>query len=145
MRQTIPIHPENSREIEQINEILRAYKLGEFSTMAGKVIACRDGSEIVGCAAIAPEWTQGVTRWWLNGVAVRRDRRRQGIGKELIATFTERCPPRDQIWLETLFWNRRFYTSCGFTFQPIRAITDQLGFDPRHYRNTMVMFRQSSE
>lgn len=128
-------------EAQQITEILSCFGMIGWSRVKGQMIAYREGDLILGCAAIA----YGESNHTLNCVAVRKGYHRRGIGSRLIREIISRLPNGHEVWLETMFWNRRFYESLGFDFIPIKRVIEEFGLDPRGQTNTMVMvFRNRS-
>jgi N-acetylglutamate synthase-like GNAT family acetyltransferase len=53
---------------------------------------------------------------WLATVAVRKDRKRSGVGRAIVNANLKLAGDRGygSMWLETFFWNSRFYESLGF-------------------------------
>lgn len=78
------------------------------------------GGRVQGCASVYV----GITFGWLANVVIDRPLRRSGIGTRLVEACVERALDRrlPDIWLETMFWNRRFYEKLGFNFVPIREV-----------------------
>jgi N-acetylglutamate synthase-like GNAT family acetyltransferase len=126
---------------EAVTELLTQYKLGDFHTAQGEVVVLRESEAIVGCAACLchPAREGGRPHAWLNCIAVRKTRLRQGFGKKLVGYFIASHCPEHELWLETAFWNKRFYTSLGFVWVPIKDINQYFSNDPRSRKNTMVM------
>lgn len=121
-----------------IDAILHSWNMQGSERIKGKLIVYRDGEEIVGCASC---YHPDATRFdrWLNAVAVKRGRQRQGIGKALVKHFIDELLPRHELWLETMFWNRRFYEAIGFNWIPAKEIPNHFGFDPRQSKRTLLM------
>jgi GNAT superfamily N-acetyltransferase len=53
---------------------------------------------------------------WLASVAVAKHRKRTGVGSAVVAANLRYAAERGMgsMWLETYFWNSRFYESLGF-------------------------------
>lgn len=53
---------------------------------------------------------------WLATVAVKKDRKRSGVGRALVNANLALAAERGygSMWLETFFWNSKFYESLGF-------------------------------
>jgi ribosomal protein S18 acetylase RimI-like enzyme len=120
-----------------ISAILGSYSMGGFSDMQGQIVVWRDNDELVGCASCSFDSARKDA--WLNCVAVKSTHRRQGIGKKMVCHFIDTLFPNHDIWLETAFWNKRFYTSLGFEWIPIKDIGTYYILDPRARKTTMVM------
>lgn len=79
-------------------------------------VAEMDG-QIVGTGGI---WA--MDRWgndtggWLASVAVAKSHKRAGIGRAIVTENLEHAAASgyEAVWLETYFWNTRFYESLGF-------------------------------
>ncbi len=122
---------------EQITEIMMSSSIGSYSDLAGRIVIAYEDDLILGVGASMPY--VGPSEM-LNGVAVRKGYWRRGIGSQIIKMLINSASPEcEVIWLETIFWNRRFYDSLGFGFAPIAEVKKQFDFDPRFNRNTMMM------
>jgi N-acetylglutamate synthase-like GNAT family acetyltransferase len=124
----------NPCETVQVTDILSHFGMGDWR---GGMLAYRENGVILGCGAIIDEPFS--KRHWLNCVAVRKGFHRRGIGGLILKEIISRLPLGHEIWLETLFWNRRFYEALAFEFIPIAAAKSELGGERRLRRNTMMM------
>ena len=118
---------------EQVTEILQAFGMEGYHKIAGRATIMVDYDEkvVYGVGAVRSDG-------WLNCIAVRKGHQRKGIGSKIVRWLIAKSPV-DSLWLETMFWNRRFYESLGFRHVPIGKVREQFGCDPRGRKNTMVM------
>lgn len=121
---------------EQVTDILFAYGMGGFDRIKGEAVILRTDDTVYGVGALA---RASSADGWLNCIAIRKGFHRRGYGalivEYLLATASE------HVWLETMFWNRRFYESLGFAHVPIDKAIDVFGLDPRTNRRCMMMWR----
>jgi GNAT superfamily N-acetyltransferase len=128
--------PQSDEDARQIAQILSSWNMP--NSPKGKVIVYREGDEIIGCASCYHDDQTRFDRW-LNCVAVKKGHQRKGIGKALVGRFIDQLLPRHELWLETMFWNRRFYDSLGFVWIPSREIKTYFEADPRRQKKTILM------
>lgn len=122
---------------DQVDEVLSGAGLKGAHRILGDCLVYRENDLVVGCAAHGR--LEGSRRGWLNCVAVRKSHRHRGIGSALVRRHIEALPRNHEIWLETLFWNRRFYEGLGFEFIRIDEAKKLFETLPRQNRNTMIM------
>lgn len=61
---------------------------------------------------------------WIAHVAVKTNYRKMGLGREIVQNL---CGSnRRTYWLETYFWNRKFYEKLGFEHVPIVDVPDEV-------------------
>jgi N-acetylglutamate synthase-like GNAT family acetyltransferase len=102
----------------------------------GHAVCATDGRSLLGVGAIVyKDETQSA---WLNCVAVRKGYHRRGLGTRIVQWCVDNSRPHD-VWLETMFWNRRFYESLGFAHVPVGEARALFGNEVRRRRNTMLM------
>jgi N-acetylglutamate synthase-like GNAT family acetyltransferase len=120
---------------DEVDAILSHYGMIGFDRMDGLRVVCmaRDTGEVIGVGALNNLSEDA----WLNCIAVRGDHHRQGIGSDIVTWLINQTTKT--VWLETMFWNRRFYASLGFEHVPIREAEKFFEFEPRCQKNTMVM------
>lgn len=102
-------------------------------------VAERDGG-VFGCASLF--YAEGGFGWLAN-VAVERGARRAGVGGRLVKACLRRAEERSlpEVWLTTMFWNRRFYEGLGFEFIPVGEVSP----DVRAYRqNDKCLFMRKT-
>lgn len=75
--------------------------------------------ELVGCGGQF-DLTEDIS--WLTSVAVLKPYRRSGIGGDLVRAAMEDAARigSNHMWLETLFWNLKFYRGLGFDHVPAK-------------------------
>lgn len=91
--------------------ILRSYNMGQGDLPPVFYVAV-DADEIVACGGMA--LFDGFV--WIASVAVAKSRRRNGLGRLMTEALTARAGAWGvpHAWLETMFWNTRFYEHLGF-------------------------------
>ena len=92
----------------------------ELSKPAGVCLVAEDGGEIAGYVICS----RHDTVWHLMDIAVAPDRRREGIGRELVQALLDRLPgPDEQVTLEVRPSNEpaiRLYVGFGFRTAGVR-------------------------
>lgn len=121
----------------QVDDLLSGAGLKGAHRILGDCFVYVENDLVVGCAAHGR--LEGSRRGWLNCVAVRKSHRRRGIGGALVSRHIEALPNDHEIWLETLFWNRRFYEGLGFEFIRIGEAKKLFETLPREQKNTIIM------
>lgn len=126
---------ETDENLLQVDAILSRYGMVGHEHMTGTKLMCisRETGEIVAVGGLNDLSEDA----WLNCIAVRGDHHRQGIGSDIVKWLLNQTTKT--VWLETMFWNRRFYASLGFEHVPIREAEKLFEFEPRCQKNTMVM------
>lgn len=131
------ILPMSAEHLEQVDAVLSDAGLKGAHRILGECVVYLENDLVIGCAAHGR--LEGSARGWLNCVAVRKSHRRQGIGSALVARHIEALPSDHEIWLETIFWNRRFYEGLGFEFIRIDEAKKIFEALPREQKNTIIM------
>ena len=101
------------RDLKSIRTILRDSKLSTNLTRCRYVVKAVRDHRIIG--AIGVEfWGDFVS---LRALVVDREFRRQGVGRLLVIRALQLAKARGAsgIYAYTLFWNQRFFYSCGFS------------------------------
>lgn len=116
------IRPGYLSDVPEINRVLLVLSKGESELTSPTTFVAEVAGRIQGCAAIYSDWWSAYG--WLANVAVEKDERRTGLGRRLVDACIERALDRElpEVWLETMFWNRRFYEKLGFVFVPVTQV-----------------------
>lgn len=133
------IRPGYQSDVPEINRVLLVLSKGESELTSPTTFVAEVAGRIQGCAAIYSGYGYG----WLANVAVEKAQRRTGLGRRLVVACLERALDRElpEVWLETMFWNRRFYEKLGFEFVPISSVPAYLS---RRRRNPKCLMMRAS-
>ena len=114
------IRPGYQSDVPEINRVLLVLSQGQSQLDSPTTFVAEIAGRIEGCAAIYSGYGYG----WLANVAVEKAQRRTGLGRRLVDACIERALDRElpEVWLETMFWNRRFYEKLGFVFVPVTQV-----------------------
>ena len=129
------------RDLKKIHTILRGAKLSTNLTRCRYVLKAVKDYRIVG--AIGLEfWGDFVS---LRALVVDRKFRRQGVGRSLViqALQLAKLQSTTGIYAYTLFWNMRFFSSCGFARVPKTSAPTEVAasavYHHPHYRYCCLM------
>lgn len=104
-----------SADLPRVEEIL--LENGMNTSLAPRQYVAVAGDDIVGTGGIWPmdRWST-LNSGWLSTVAVAKKHKRTGVGRAVVTANLEHAAfcEYDAVWLETYFWNSRFYESLGF-------------------------------
>jgi ribosomal protein S18 acetylase RimI-like enzyme len=105
-------------------ESTREFVLSNVANGVPQFVAVR-GSEVVGWCDILPMTREGFTHGGVLGMGVRKDVRRQGIGKRLIVQTLEAAKERglERVELDVYASNQpaiRLYEKVGFAVEGVR-------------------------
>jgi N-acetylglutamate synthase-like GNAT family acetyltransferase len=140
----VEIYQATAQDISSISAIHRDLKRPLRPTYpASEFLLARKDGDIVGCAG-ACIYKDGA---YFYGLAVKRDRQRQGIGSQLMKARLEVAESAqvDYAIALAMFWNSRFFRKHGFapvkkTLLPASAQFHSDLADPA-YRRSAAMFR----
>ena len=129
------------RDLKKIHNLLRNAKLSTNLTKCTYVLKAVSDYRIIG--AIGVEfWGDFVS---LRALTVDRNFRRQGVGKALVlqALQLAKLQSATGIYAYTLFWNMRFFSSCGFARVPKTSAPTEVAasavYHYPHYRYCCLM------
>lgn len=111
-------------DVEAAGRLLAAFRMSALPSPPTYVVEDMAG-EIVAIGSVF-DTSQGFGL--LANVAVSEHRRRQGLGKKVVAaclTLAQRAA-LPEVWLTTFFWNRRFYEGLGFDFVPSKVVPEHV-------------------
>jgi N-acetylglutamate synthase-like GNAT family acetyltransferase len=99
-------------EKEEIRELVKSVGLEtEHLDLAERFYLKKDENRVlIGCVGIEKR----KSNIYLQSLAVDKQRRREGIGHELINTVFDSLEEGEILIGLTLFWNNEFYQKCGF-------------------------------
>lgn len=131
----------SDRDFRPIKVLLREAGLSPNLSLCRYVLKAPAGGKVGG--AIGVEfWGEYVS---LRVLVVKKRLRRKGIGRALVAEAVRRAE-RDRargIYAYTLFWNIRFFESCGFVRVPKESspaeVAESAAYHHPHYRYCCLM------
>ncbi len=107
----------------RVEEIL--LENGMNTSLASRQYVAIINDEIVGTGGIIEmgQWSHE-NCGWLASVAVAKSHKRMGIGKAIVNENIEHAAfcKYEAVWLETYFWNSRFYEKLGFVGVPPKDV-----------------------
>lgn len=134
-------------DVPAIQAILRAGNLLDNFSQCRFVLKASFQGKIIG--GIGIEFWDGFVS--LRGLIVAKELKRQGVGKALVAEAVKLCQRTgaEGIYAYTLFWNIRFFSSCGFVHVPKETapagVAASADFHFPHYRYCCLMEYQGGQ
>jgi len=143
----LPARPEDAAGIQEIHETLHR-PLRPETRVEEYLVAHKEGSGLVGCAAVAMVPTEDGFAGYLYGLAVRKQCQRQGVGAALTLARVERIQQQQghlAIGL-AMFWNIGFFRKLGFETVKRGSLPKELvqwkDFSDHRYRHSAVISRR---
>ena len=130
-----------ANDVPAIQEILRIGNLSDNFSQCRFILKASSQGKIIGGIGIE-FWDGSVS---LRGLIVAKGSKRQGVGKALVAEAVELCRRTGAtgIYAYTLFWNIRFFSSCGFALVPKESapagVAASADFHYPRYRSCCLM------